>query len=308
MSAGACGFFPPRGVLRTMSRPVLLPFDGSAGAELASEHAFEYARRHGATLHALYVVDSTVARSSVVRDTFDRRGETLLAALQRRAAREGLDIETERRAGVPHEEILEYAAERDVRAIVMGVHGRSDLERLVLGSVTQRVVRSSPVPVLTVGGPDDATPSADYDSILVPTDGSDASASALDAAIGLAAVYDAGVHVVHVVETDQYGPAVRSAQRDALRERGADYVAGFETRLRDAGIERVTTAVREGRPAETILAYSDERAVDCIVMSTHGRTGVARRLLGSTTERVLRATVRPVLCVPSAGRTGTADG
>lgn len=282
-----------------MSRPLLFPVDRSPGSALAQEHAFELARRYDAPLLALYVVDTNTTRWSFAAEPFVRSGEQVLARVHRQAAEAGLSVETELRRGTPHEEILAFREERDARTVVMGTHGRTGVDRLRLGSVTERVVRLSAVPVLAVGGADDASPRTDYGSILLPTDGSDAAASALGPAVDLARAYDASLHVVHAVDADIFD---RDGTGDLDTERhhdaGREAVDDLESRARDAGVDDVTTAVREGAPADVILTYCEENDVDCIAMSTHGRSGLPRYLLGSTTERVLRHTSRPVLCVP----------
>lgn len=289
-----------------MDRPILLPVDGSSGADQARAHAFELARRYDCPLRALYVVDTNVARWPDTQESFSRQGEEVLARTQRLGAEAGLAVETDLRTGAPHEEILAHCEEIGAGTIVMGTHGRRGLDRLVLGSVTQRVVRLADVPVLTVGGPEGRAADTAYESVLLPTDGSEAAADALDAAVDLAAAYDASLHVLHVVETAGPGLTGETVVEEAT-ETGEDVVSNIESLARAAGIGDVTTAVREGGPATEILAYSDDQNIGCIVMGTHGRTGLPRYLLGSTTERVLRTTHRPVLCVPTAPAEAATD-
>jgi nucleotide-binding universal stress UspA family protein len=133
---------------------ILVPTDGSHGATVALDHAIELAVEHGATLHSLYVVSpSRVDGLSRLDDAIEgltTYGEDLVADATRRAGKRDVDCETAIERGMPHEEILEYAAEADVDLIVMGTHGRTGLERYLLGSVTERIVRASPVPVMTM--------------------------------------------------------------------------------------------------------------------------------------------------------------
>ncbi len=139
-----------------------------------------------------------------------------------------------------------------------------------------------------------------YESVLLPTDGSDGAAEALEHAIGAAAAYDAALHVVSVVdhrvvlaaETDE-----KETVRAELTEEAADAVKELADRARSAGIEP-TTATPEGVPHREILAYADRGGIDLLVLGTHGRTGREKRLnLGSTTERVVKAADRPLLVV-----------
>jgi nucleotide-binding universal stress UspA family protein len=136
---------------------ILLPTDGSKGAERGAEHAIDLAQRYDATVHVLYVVDErihggTPALSSdeVFLEEIEHRGEDILNEVSADVEREGLHAETRCVRGVPHEAILDYADQNDVDLIVMGKHGLSAHGRPHIGSSTERVVRLSDVPVLPV--------------------------------------------------------------------------------------------------------------------------------------------------------------
>ncbi|AUV84006.1 universal stress protein [Salinigranum rubrum] len=137
-----------------------------------------------------------------------------------------------------------------------------------------------------------------YHRILLPTDGSEASLAALDHALDLTGRFDAALDVLYVVDTgalplDAHSRALFDAADQAARGTVADMVDRAERR----GVERVTGEVREGSPSEVVLDYAADHDVDLVVMGTHARTGVERYLLGSVTERVLRASPVPVLTV-----------
>jgi len=142
---------------------ILVPTDGSPGVERAVEHAVDLAAAHGATLHALYVVN-TASYSSMpmetswehVRDMLGEEGEQALERVQELAEPEGVGVETIVVDGSPSREIVHYAEDGGIDLIVMGTHGRGGIDRLLLGSVAERVVRASKVPVLTVRVGDDA--------------------------------------------------------------------------------------------------------------------------------------------------------
>jgi nucleotide-binding universal stress UspA family protein len=141
---------------------ILVPTDGSEAAAAALNHAIDLAERYGARLHALYVVDARAyatldAGANLVIDSLEGEGDEAVRAIEERAEGAGLDVITEVATGTPHEAILEYADERDIDLIVMGTHGRRGLDRVLLGSVTERVVRSSPVPVMTIRAPDESS-------------------------------------------------------------------------------------------------------------------------------------------------------
>ncbi|MFD1595270.1 universal stress protein [Haloplanus litoreus] len=137
-----------------------------------------------------------------------------------------------------------------------------------------------------------------YHDILVPTDGSNASAAAVDHAVSLASQYDARVHALYVVDTGSYGLLEERASVvvDALREEGKKAVGTVETAAETADLG-VETAVVEGTVHRSILDYAEENGVDLIVMGTHGRRGIDRYLLGSVTERIVRSAPIPVLTV-----------
>ena len=133
---------------------ILLPTDGSDAGNRAVDQAVGLAAETGAALDLLFVVEDIPYAPEMVDDTVEAQirevGEATLADIQERAGAAGVEVTEAIRDGAPHEAILEYAAEEDVDAVVMGTHGRRGLERYLLGSVAERVVRLSPVPVLTV--------------------------------------------------------------------------------------------------------------------------------------------------------------
>lgn len=150
-----------------------------------------------------------------------------------------------------------------------------------------------------------------YDKILVPTDGSDHAQRAADHAATLARAFDAAVHLVSVVDIDEAaGPfsagGLDEAYVDQLTESGRSTVDGVASRL--DGVETVRTEVLTGRPADSIVEYVTESAIDLVCMGTHGRTGLGRYLTGSVAERVLRHAPVPVMTVRAADGSEPADG
>src|SRR6056297_604755 len=131
---------------------ILVPTDGSQGAKAALEHGIEIASQWDATLHTLYVADSRLARSGPLLETLRKEGRKAVRDVEVTGTQAGLTVVTEIVEGNPHEEILEYVSEHGIDMVIMGTHGRTGLDRVVMGSVAERVVRRSPVPVLTVRG------------------------------------------------------------------------------------------------------------------------------------------------------------
>jgi len=135
-----------------------------------------------------------------------------------------------------------------------------------------------------------------YETILVPTDGSDQADAALDHAVSLARENDATIHLLYVADTNRDSvTTVGGRVVDALEAEGERVTSETSERL-DSDVEIVDT-VETGDPVETILDYGEMVGADVIVMGTHGRSGLDRYLLGSTTERIVRLSSIPVLTV-----------
>ncbi|SIR57563.1 universal stress protein [Natronorubrum thiooxidans] len=144
-----------------------------------------------------------------------------------------------------------------------------------------------------------------YDRILVPTDGSDPAAAAIEEAIELAAQNDAELHALYVVEPIPLGGFSAGAEPasaewgdvvEEQRDEGTAATADIAEQARDHGLE-VVDAIEHGKPNVQILEYADEHDIDAIVMGTHGRSGADRLVLGSVTEKVVRKSDVPVLTV-----------
>lgn len=140
-----------------------------------------------------------------------------------------------------------------------------------------------------------------YDTVLVPTDGSDRTLEALEHANSLAERYGAVLHTLYVVQTTGVTEALDGDQFEAVIERvehaGEQAVERVVERAHESGITDVESTVTHGIPAETILEYVEDHDVDVVVMATTGRTGAERDVVGSVTERVVRSSPIPVLTV-----------
>jgi len=132
---------------------ILVPTDGSDQSEVALDHAVDMAQRHGSEVHLLYVADTTrdslTTQGGRVVDALEREGERIVSeALDRIGA--GVDTVDAVLTGDPVETILDYADSVDAGVVIMGTQGRRGLDRYLLGSTTERVVRLSSIPVLTL--------------------------------------------------------------------------------------------------------------------------------------------------------------
>ncbi|AEH39368.1 universal stress protein [Halopiger xanaduensis] len=291
-----------------MFTTVLVPTDGSRGAEAAITHATELGQTYGATLHALYVVDTGAEPAALetdqretLREPSERRGREATIRVTDQAEANDLTAAREVREGAPHTEILEYADEQDVDLIVMGTHGRTDVDHARLGSTTERVLTRSDTPVLSVRLREDAAGTdADvrpYEDIVIPIDGSDAAERAAETALDVAEKYDASVHAVYVLDTTTYD--LKDAPQSIiglLKEGGRAAADAVADMARERGLS-ATTSLRRGVPTDELLAYTDDVDADLIAMGTRGRNIGAGRLLGSTTARVVRRSTIPVLTV-----------
>lgn len=279
---------------------ILFPTDGGDGADAAFDHVLDLAADHDATVHVLNVADTT--HDSVTRvgrtvvDVLEREGEDVVEAAADRAADRGVETVTAVLQGGVAETIVAYAADHEADLIAMPTRGRTGLDRLLLGSTTERVVRRSTVPVLSLR-PDGEPARYPYRNVLVPTDGSDRAAEALDRAVALASRSGATLHLLSVVDVGSVGAEAYSGT-DALLSAAEETVAEAAAVAEAAGVETVERAEVGSSAARGIRSYLADGDVDLVVMGTRGRTGVERYLLGSVAERTVRTSPVPVLTVP----------
>jgi nucleotide-binding universal stress UspA family protein len=198
--------------------------------------------------------------------------------------------------------ILEYAKKEACDLIVVGTHGRRGLSRLLMGSVTQELMRNSPVPVMVVKdikNPEEHV--QNYDRVLIPIDFSEMSMKALDYGVRFANFLKADVHLVHTVDM----PAIKNLKGmypfpetmiPDTDDLNVDPTLSKAIQDKDiVGNWKVATLF--GDPAEEILNYASKNNCGFIVMGTHGRKGLERTLLGSVTAVVASRSEIPVITV-----------
>jgi nucleotide-binding universal stress UspA family protein len=193
--------------------------------------------------------------------------------------------------------ILEYLNDHSCDLIIMGTHGRTGLKHIFLGSVAEKIVRLSPIPVLSVHR---SVQDFRIENIIAPIDFSIYSKNAADYAISIAENFKAQVNFIHVIEKEIhpsfYASGVESIfQIDTgLQDRVIQNMQGFLEEQLNSDI-KPRFMVKEGRAHREIVEYAKEEKADLIVISTHGLTGLEYLLLGSTTEKVVRWASCPVL-------------
>ncbi|MBX0297817.1 universal stress protein [Haloarcula nitratireducens] len=286
---------------------ILIPTDGSDVAEAAAEAAIAFAGRFEADLHIIHVLEVGELPPGFEdegADEFASRGKEAVSRVAEMATNADVDVTTailENGASI-HRAILTYASDHGVDCIVMGTYGRTGLDRFVLGSVAEQTLREAPVPVMTVH--EDTVVDPDFSAVLVPTDGSACAQAAADHAIELALATDAALHIVHVVDLGVVWDEVNAGVvLDALEEAGKQALQTIIDQADESGVATSESSVLSGAPHSAIVEYADERDVDCVVMGSHGRTGIDRYLLGSVTERVVRLTDVPVLALKEPNTT-----
>lgn len=285
-----------------MYENILLPFDGSDGAAEVLHHASEIAHWADATIHVLYVADTTRDSVTVVEgrtvDVLAQQGEDILDEAAKTLDTLGVSYNTNVVQGNPAPAIVDYAQRYDQDLIVMPTHGREGVSRYLIGSVSEKVVRLSSVPVLTVRMQPDEELTFPYENLLIPTDGSTAANHAAANLVELAAALDATLHVLSVVEDAALGPDVRSIASGKETEQAAANAVEFvvsdaETR----GVANTVRHIEHGSPVVEILDCIESNEIHAIGMGTTGRRGTDRILLGSVAEKTVRSAPVPVMTV-----------
>ena len=212
-------------------------------------------------------------------------------------------------AGDPQSTIIDQAISKKADLIVMGTHGRRGFKRLLLGSVTEAVLREAPCPVLTVPqAPASVSEAVTFKRILCPIDFSPSALQALGFALDLARQADGRVTLLHVVEwLAEEEP--RASTHFSVPEYRRYMVEDAQERLRNLVADESRTWVEIddlvvfGRAHREILRSAETKPADLIVMGAQGRGGIGLALFGSTTQQVLRGAICPVLTVRGYGQT-----
>ncbi len=297
-------------------RHILCPVDLSETSLRALKHASALAAWYEATLKVLFV-DTTLPIEAVADfEDFAFAPSTVLeASTSSRAAREvrtfvsgascatAVDVAVDKSTHVEGA-ILEMAQTLPADLIVMGSHGRSGVSRLLLGSVTERVLRSAPCPVMVVPPHDAVAPAeVSFKHIVCAIDFSESSLAGLTWALSLAEEADARLSLLHVIEIPPELRVSTIVTDDNIDELHAAVEADTLTQLRSlvppaaAEFCTVETATAAGAAGNAILKFATERDADLIVMGAQGHGALERWLFGSKTRDVVCGSTCPVLTV-----------
>jgi nucleotide-binding universal stress UspA family protein len=273
---------------------ILVCTDGSPASEGAITAALRLAKTTGGTVFLLEVLFYLAGYELQSPDTLapplanlelmqfqETVAKERLEAWKAEAAKEGVTLEPRIRTGSSaYEGILEEVGESRPDLIVMGRHGYTGLTRLLMGSVTARVIGHSPCHVLVMPQGGDLS----FQRLLIASDGSPYSEAAWNEALSLARTMGGTMIGVSVAASDQDIPTAKTAVRN------------LEAAASQEGIA-LETMIPMGRPEEGIVKAAEFKQASLIIVGSHGRTGLKRLLMGSVAERVIGHAKCPVLVV-----------
>ncbi len=294
-------------------KKILWASDGSNESEEALRYVGLFANKYGSEVIGLSVIQPVdlsglkvspeIKKELVsIQATLERREyERVKKALEQLEPREikwGISIRT----GVTHEEILKVADEEKVDLIVMGKRGLGIRDRILIGSNTSKVLRAAKVPVLAVRHKKGSKKGdkIDIEKILVPTDLSESTSISLDIAVDLAERFRSAICLLHVIELHHSyetstGRVIEELCTLALEELRLQQTRIPEEKLKEIEVyEKVTLFLRAWFG---IVDFAEKEGIDLIVMTTHGRKGFSRFILGSVTEKVISGSPCPVLAI-----------
>ena len=292
---------------------VLVPTDFSPSSIPAFRYAIEWAKVFEAQLTLLHVhslqpgleIDSGIAHKYLEeqRNLAREELEKLLAEARQQVPLASMELQ----AGLPSECICQVAREKQCDLIVMGTHGWTGFNRVLFGSVADRVIQRAPCPVLSIPHREDTAVSAMHPleilprHVVLPLEFSDCSMDAYEYAVQIAKWFDAPLTLVHAIEPLSYSldftlthPLEEKTNREKVEKRLANLAAVLSEQGLSAGYELLDKSTVNG-----ILETSAVQQADLIIMGTHGRKGISRMVLGSTASKVLEESPYPVLTVKS---------
>lgn len=295
-----------------MKRKILVPLDGSPFAERVLAFVRHLAKPSSSELLLVHISQPSQYYSVVVPDAvhtvdlthWQEHAEKYLQRKVYELQSEGYEVNSVLSDGDVASTICDVADAQNVDLIAMTTHGRSGIEKWVLGSVADRVVRSAHQPVFLVRPQEEPIPATPIHRILVPLDGSHLAERALPEAIELAKANKSEIWLLQSVEFPEYWgeeyagmhalPSMISTEEQETAAR--EYLRQSAEQLAQQGIS-AQIVVTTGHAASAISDVVADNDIDLIVMCTHGRSGLSRWVFGSVAEKVVRLAECPVLLI-----------
>ena len=287
-------------------KKILCPVDFFPASEAAVKYAAALALNYEAELYLLHVVATIVPTSfevaippADITQLVEEGSRRELKKLEAAVRDTGVQVHAELRSGDVFDEIKRTIEIEQPDLIVMGTHGRRGVERWFMGSTTEKLLRHSPVPLVTIRESGEKFLDTRFQRILVTTDFSEGTLDALNYAFSVAQENESKVtllHVLHDAGADSFGK-YREAVVNGVRKQLDDLVPAEARNWCD-----IVSRVESGVPYRVILQALDDEKIDLLVMNIHGKGMLDRALLGSTAERVVRAASCPVMMIPPLKR------
>jgi len=284
-------------------RKILCPIDFFSASRRAFEYALKLAENYGASIELLHVVSpvipsvygSNISMSDLTTE-FQNQARTQLEIFKARVEKKQIPVHAEVVIGDVDCEIRRAITCHKPDLVVVGTRGRRGFERWVLGSVTEKLMRHCPVPLLVIGsnGATRMVPPA-IARMVVTTDFSSGTADAMNYAFSIAGESQSKVTLLHIVN-NAGGAAERKDREPVLRNIREQLEKLIPDEVRTWC--DVRTQVETGTPWRVILKKIQSEKPGLLVMNVHGKGMLERALVGSTADRVLRGSCCPVLLIP----------
>jgi nucleotide-binding universal stress UspA family protein len=284
-------------------KKIVVPVDFSEFSDKAVEYALFLAGKFCATvtlLHSVVLFQEDYDEKEQLQayeQAFEKKENEKAKQLEshcKAAGKHGIDIDSILIRGFSEaDSVIEYISGEDFDLVVMGTHGRTGLEKLILGSVAERVVRLSSIPVITLHKDFNKK---EIKKILVPLDFSEYSKTAANRAKDIAQEFGAELEFLHVVEMETH-PEFYSISFDPILKANptlTDHIIGNMVKLTDIAKDKAKYKVTEGKVYKEIKKYAETNQIDLILMPTRGMSELEHFLVGSNSERVVRIAPCPV--------------
>ena len=280
---------------------ILVGFDDSEFSKAALIEVSNWVKRHGGKVVLVNAVYFDEEEFSIAPEQREKRlelGKNICIQKREMLSSEfGIEAESLVCEGEPPEVIVDIAREKKADLIAMGTYGRKGLKRLLMGSVTSRVVVNAHCDVLVVKKPCSEC-TGEYKSILVPFDGSEFSKKALNRACELSKIDDSLITALYVIP--RYEEMVEFFRSESIKKsllREAQKITDEAKGTASSHGVSIKTEIQEGHAGDEIIKTADRLENDLIVMGSYGFRGVNKAIMGSTAERVIINASCPILIV-----------